>query len=352
MAFGDKMGRVLRDQIGNATGVRILLAIAGEGAIAPADALAGSGLTPTQLADPGTLVRARQEVQVARNLIRLLGPAFPLGLEAGMRSHPVTLGIWGFALLASATVREALQVGIRHPGLASVFCQIVLRETPERLELIGEDEDLPPDVRAFLVERDGTMVYRLLRDMTGTTPDLPPVEFKCPSPPYAQRFTEMLGRAPLFGRERNCVSVPNSLLDSRLPQADPVTLQACESECRRLVEAYRAREGFSGLVRDALLRQPGQIPAMEALAADLGIGVRSLRRRLAEEGTTFDTLRDELRMALAGELLTRTTLSAEQIAERLGYAELSCFSRAFKRCHGVGPRAFRAHRSTRPEYEK
>lgn len=352
MAFGDKMGRVLRDQIGNATGVRILLAIGKEQGIAPAEGLAGSGLTQSRLAEPDAVVRARQEVQVARNLIIRLGPAFPLGLEAGMRSHPVTLGIWGFALLASATVREALQVGLRHLDLTSVFCRIVQQEAAGRLALIGEDDDLPPDVRAFLVERDGTMVYRLLRDMTGTLPDLPPIEFKCPAPPYAQRFIEVLGRAPLFDQERNCVSVPNSLLDSRLPQADPVTLQACESECRRLVEAYRAREGFSGRVRDALLRQPGQIPAMDALAADLGIGVRSLRRRLAEEGTTFDALRDELRMALASELLSRTTLSAEEIAERLGYAELSCFSRAFKRRHGVGPRGFRAHRSARPEYEK
>lgn len=68
---------------------------------------------------------------------------------------------------------------------------------------------------------------------------------------------------------------------------------------------------------------------------------RSLRRRLAEEQTSFEALRDEVRVALAGELLSQTTLSVEQIAERLGYSELSCFSRAYKRWTGHSPRSVR-----------
>jgi AraC-like DNA-binding protein len=63
-----------------------------------------------------------------------------------------------------------------------------------------------------------------------------------------------------------------------------------------------------------------------------------LRRRLAESGTSFQELLDEVREALAQELLT--TLAVEDVALRLGYAEASSFIHAFKRWKGVTPAVY------------
>ena len=73
---------------------------------------------------------------------------------------------------------------------------------------------------------------------------------------------------------------------------------------------------------------------------------RSLRRRLSEEGTSFRQLLEEVRQTLAEELLATGGLTLEEIAERLGYGEVSNFTHAFKRWKGLAPRQYRRRHAT------
>ncbi len=341
------MPRLHWDYPRRSSGARILLALGQAQGVADAVCLRGTGLSREQLLSSEGSVQSRQELRLARNLLDALGPTFPLGLEAGARSHLTTHGIWGFALLSSATVYDALQAGLRYLSLTSVFSRIVVRETADALELIGEDDELPADLRGFLLERDAAITLCLVQDMLGTTTRLNGLHLKAAAPAYAQQLATHFGCTPAFAQSRNCVFLDRATLSRKLPQADPVTLQSCEQECRKLITRYRTREGYSSQVRDQLLNTQEAMPSMEQVADRLDINARSLRRRLAADGTTFEALRDEVRAALAGELLTQTTLSVEQIAERLGYAEVSCFSRAFKRWEGIPPRDFRQQTGAR-----
>jgi hypothetical protein len=69
---------------------------------------------------------------------------------------------------------------------------------------------------------------------------------------------------------------------------------------------------------------------------------RTLNRRLAACGTTFQTLVEEARFGLARQLLEDTDLPLAQIAATLGYADASAFSRAFRRWSGTAPSRWRA----------
>ncbi|WP_259697768.1 helix-turn-helix transcriptional regulator [Pseudomonas protegens] len=69
--------------------------------------------------------------------------------------------------------------------------------------------------------------------------------------------------------------------------------------------------------------------------------VRTLKRRLQEEGTSYRQLQSQHRSARALELLGNPALSLTQIAERLGFSDLSSFSQSFKRWFGVAPSAYR-----------
>ena len=84
---------------------------------------------------------------------------------------------------------------------------------------------------------------------------------------------------------------------------------------------------------------------MPAVARALGIGVRSLRRRLQEEGASFVDLADETRATLAKQLLAQDDQGIEQAAYELGFADPSAFHRAFRRWTGMTPREFRRTRS-------
>jgi AraC-like DNA-binding protein len=74
----------------------------------------------------------------------------------------------------------------------------------------------------------------------------------------------------------------------------------------------------------------------------LGIGVRSLQRKLAENNSYFRDLVLQVRAERAMELLSETSISITEIAMTLGYSSSAHFTRAFKQAMGRTPREFRA----------
>jgi len=77
------------------------------------------------------------------------------------------------------------------------------------------------------------------------------------------------------------------------------------------------------------------------VAAQFGYHSRTLQLRLKEHGVTFSDVLRDVRLELAQTLIRQSDLSMTEISERLGYRELSAFSRAFKTTHGVSPSAWR-----------
>jgi AraC-like DNA-binding protein len=81
---------------------------------------------------------------------------------------------------------------------------------------------------------------------------------------------------------------------------------------------------------------------MPQIAAMMGINPRTLRRRLATEGLTFEQVKDEVRFGAARELLEVTDLAIGDVASALSFATHSAFVHAFRRWSGTTPTAFRA----------
>jgi len=84
------------------------------------------------------------------------------------------------------------------------------------------------------------------------------------------------------------------------------------------------------------------MPSMTMVASDLNMSVRTLRRSLEAEGTSFRAIDQAVRRQRAEELLAEDQLSLERIAEFLGYATSAAFVRAFKRWRGTTPGRWRS----------
>lgn len=82
-------------------------------------------------------------------------------------------------------------------------------------------------------------------------------------------------------------------------------------------------------------------PDIDTVAGALGYSRRTLTRRLREESTTFLQIKDQLRRALALQLLIANQLPVEVVADRVGFADLTTFHRAFKKWTGTTPMAYR-----------
>jgi AraC-like DNA-binding protein len=87
----------------------------------------------------------------------------------------------------------------------------------------------------------------------------------------------------------------------------------------------------------------------EQTAGALGLHARTLQRRLREEGSTFEQIKDAARRDWAEQLLAQPSVSLTQIADMLGYADSSAFSRSCRRWFGEAPRVYRTRLTAGPQ---
>ncbi|WP_054816456.1 AraC family transcriptional regulator [Nocardia arizonensis] len=331
--------------------VALMVAHAGECGVRPARMLAGTGLDEATLHDPDAQIDAHTELAVIRNLVAELGDRPALGVEIGLKYRITTFGIFGFACVSSPTLSEAIAFALRFLDLSFTFCLPVAEWSDGEFVAYVHDESVPADVRQFLIERDVTAMNRVMSDLLGRHLPLTRAEFSFEEPAYADRIAEVTVVTPRFGMPRNLFAIDPVILEQPLPQANEHTWAMCLSQCRDLVDRRRARTGIAAEVRKLLV--PGDAdgfaaPAgIDTVARDLNMSTRTLRRHLDAAGTSYRALLDEVRRALAEEMLTATPLSVSDVAIRLGYAESSTFIYAFKRWTGATPAAYRRERAGR-----
>lgn len=332
----------------NGPSVRLLLQFGMDHGMSVDRCLQGTGLSWSQLADSGAVVEAEQELQLIRNLVGALGHIPGIGIQAGLRYRLSTYGVFGFAVLSCATFRSAVAVGSRYVELSYPFPDITGKVIGDTLETVLDDRRVPADVRAFIVDRDCATIANIQRDLLNTTLPVLSVSLRRPAPDDVSLYRALFGMTPEFGASTNrIIKDASAYLDQPLPSASAEVARACEAQCQAMLSRRQARSGLSGRLRDRLVAVPSQLPDMEQIAEEFHMTSRTLRRRLADEGTSFRQLQDEVREALADELLA-SSLTLEQVAEALGYGEASNFIRAYRRWKGTTPKEFR---SREPESE-
>ncbi|MFC7446430.1 AraC family transcriptional regulator [Rhodococcus daqingensis] len=323
-------------------GARIIAGVGAEHGLTAGRCLRGTGLTPGDLDDADAVVDAGDEIRIVRNVLagvptEVRGDGSWLGAAAGARYTLGQAGVLGFALIASPTLGDAMRIGMRHLGASNAFVRVGLNAGGAEVRVTFDDSDIDEDVRPFLVARDLMAILQVLTHVTAGSTSHGRLELRLPRVPAIETAAAGLVDRIEFGRPRNVTVLPAEFLARPLPQADARTAEVCARHCSDLVEQRRLRRGTSGAVRAALLRDPARPPSMRGVAGELGVSERTLRSRLEFERTSFRVIRDEVREALALDMLGTSALSVEEVARRLGYAETASFTRAFTRWRGAPP---------------
>lgn len=264
-----------------------------------------------------------------------------LGLRLGRRVTPAHFGLMGYILLACEHLGAALQRLRDFERLFYDVSPLRVRETGGALVLEWGTESGRPG--ALVDETAITALVTLARDMTGT-PTLAPerVDFVNPAPDDAGPHRTALGCPVAFAQD--CTRVVLSLRWMMMPlrQPDPALLVLLQEQAAEQLRRLPPRGDLATAVRAEIpaLLQIGPVSA-EAVARRLHMSTRNLHRRLATEGASFRTLRDECLYQLARDHLADRRLQLGEIAQLLGYSEQSAFTRAFRRWSGQSPLRFR-----------
>jgi AraC-like DNA-binding protein len=162
------------------------------------------------------------------------------------------------------------------------------------------------------------------------------------SPDDVDSFERILGCAVWPASSWNGLSVPRDAWHLPLRRRDPVLRQVLESRAADVLARRPRRSGLALEVQRALeSRLVGGTARIGACARQLAISGRTLQRRLALEGASYQQLLDEARREAAARYIGEPTLAICEVAYLVGYSEPAPFHRAFKRWFGVTPEVFR-----------
>lgn len=263
------------------------------------------------------------------------------GLLVGRRYDDATLGILGELLHHGETVGASLRRLVQYLNFNDGGAvALLLTLSPTRVALgysIYHPGTLAP---TQIYDMSIAIGYNVMRRLCGPSWQPLEVTFAHAAPPAPAPFTEFFGRRLRFDAELTALHFAPHWLKRSIPGADPSRRAAIEQQLRDIA----ARGGFSLADRVRRMLHSNVFAANDsapAVARQLGLHERTLRRHLAAEGTNLKALAMETRFTLACHLLRETRLPLSEIAATLHFSDASAFSRAFRGWAEQSPRDWR-----------
>jgi AraC-like DNA-binding protein len=291
--------------------------------------------------DPALFADGSARVPVER--LRGFWAAVPLalgnmvvGLRAADLIHVNSFSLPWYITKFSATGRDALQRGQRYIHLLTNQFSLELNLEGDRavVEFVHVHA-VPRIVSEFLIAlavRTGRAAYHAR--------EFPLLEVRfshLAEPLEPDRYVAYFGVPVRFGSRSDALVVSTAVLEARHQHGDE---RLCGLLERLADQELRRISSLSGLAprvqRELAAQLHGGNLSMELTAKRIGVNVRTLRRKLRDEGVSYAGILERLRHRLALEYLNQGRAVGE-VANLLGYADVSVFSKAFKRWTGMSP---------------
>ncbi len=293
-------------------------------------------LDPAELHNPSHFIPVEKHCAVMDEAAALSGRG-ALMLELSQHQSLAIFGAIGCMAGGTADLRSALGVFERFVHYSVQSLEVGLRsEQGTAFFTLASDYGPVLESRQFW-HHAVALQCQIIRRLCGRrwAPRL--VYLNIPAPgdlrPYQEYF-----RAPLaFDQGINGLTFASEVLDWPVESS----LSSLSTEMRVALSADRV-EDLKGQVR-ALISSllASRRGSAATVAAALGMSERSLQRKLGREGTSFREIQERVRQSLAINYLREPQFRLTDVAEMLGYADLSVFSRSFKRWFGMSPKQWR-----------
>lgn len=263
-----------------------------------------------------------------------------IGLHLGEVMRPRPLDVVGYLLLASRDLRQGVASFVRFQHILSGGFVARLEEEGGSARLI-----LDLNYRGFgslrqQMECLALLLSKMLASVCDSEFKVLGVEFRHAQPRSLDEHRRLFGLTPRFAQAHDALIFPRALLNRPSRSANP-RLFALLTEQGELELAELVENQLLDRVRYWLGVNLGvQLCNLAHCAQALAMTPSALQRALAEQGSSFRALHDEVRRLRAAALLEQG-LAIREVARACGFAELSPFYRAFRRWQGLTPQGFR-----------
>jgi AraC-like DNA-binding protein len=324
--------------------LRCLAATVGDFGIDAARLCLGLGFTVDDLANPACRVSFRQGSTMIRRAVQM-APGVGLGLAIGARETIASIGVVGYAMMTSPTLGAAVELGLKEQKFTGSMLDFDAVMDEKQFGVLATSRYHQADIQPFLVEEAFACFLQITRNLVGNQFKPTRVDLSYPAPCYAAEYERVFDCPVRFGQEQNAFITEIAWVAKPLLTYDPLShRQALEFVAIALAREQDKNELFESIER--LLRQNlKQLPTLDDIARQLCLSERTLRRRLADNGVSFQGLLDGVRKNRALELLANPKMPIEQIALEVGFSDARNFRRTFKRWTGRTPGEMRGEQT-------
>ncbi len=306
------------------------------------------GLDPARLQSTELRVSQSQASEfVTRAIIESGEPG--LGIMLANEMKLPLHGALGIAVMSSDNLGQALELVSRFLMLRAPHLRVIQRQEGSKVVFRMEcDVDLGP-LQGFLLDAILFGCATMGTQLLGSAP-LSKAEIRRRSnePSYFHRFRNQIAVPVRYNQNEDAFALPLSELDAPIRFSDVQLAASSRAECEEALQQLTEDASFASRVRRVIETSHPFPPKLAQVANTLFVSERTLKRRLQEEGCSFQQLVDDVRLERAGDLLENTGLNLSQIADSLGYADAANFTRAFKRWTGVSPSHYRSQSKDTP----
>lgn len=311
----------------------------------PADVLTRAGLRLDLFDNPDNRISHAARGRLFSHCVASTG-CLHFGLLVGQQAGLHSFGLVGLLAKYSPDAGTALRSLVRFFHLHNRGAAVELAVDGDRVTL--SFDAYQPQVEAADQIGDGVVAVMLniMRGLCG--PDWAPVEarFAHRRPEDVEPYRRFFGAPLRFDAVRYGLVFATRWLSRPLPGVDHELLRLLQQQ----IDALQARHGddFAAQVRSVLRSAlPTDGANADNVAAVFSMHSRTMTRRLSAVGTSFRKLVDESRFEIARRMLEDSSMDVRLIADMLGYADASAFTRAFRRWSGTTPARWRSEHGSR-----
>ena len=296
------------------------------------------GLSPSLLQAQQARVSVKQYGELWRLVALTLDDEF-FGQDA-RRMKAGTFAMICHAVLGCETLGQALERSLRFYALIldDIGGRLVRRGAEAAIELHEKNAR----GRVFAHEVLLMLLHGVACWLVGRRIPVLRAQFAYAEPRHSAEYRLMYSTQLSFNAPHTALVFHSSFLGLPVVQNERTLKEFLRNAPENILVKYKNGSSLTARTRRRL-RQclPGALPEFEALAAELNMTPATMRRRLHDEGTSYQNIKDELRRDLAISYLSHSERSAMDIGLELGFSERSAFHRAFKKWTGASPGEFR-----------